>query len=839
MKKIALIIISTILLSLGLVYTLLFTSLGNSILKPSIENKINAYAPLKLELSEFALDTSTIKILIKIDEDNTVVAEGTYSIFAQTFDIDYHVDLGKLSSFNELAQAKLSGELKTDGNVNGNMDLFKIKGQSHLAQSDTKYSIIVKDLALEKAAIKLTDARIQDFLAMAGQEPYAKGKIDLHMQVNDLTPERMKADLALDLKKATLNAKVLKKEFGLTLSKTGLSSELKANLQGEDLKYIFDLNSELAMLSSKGKMNVTRKSIDSVYSVNIAELALLQSITSSAIRGPFSTQGKINGDTKKLLIKGETDVASSKSSYDVSLKDLQASKVIVTIKDASLEKLLYMLGEEKYAKATINADIQLNDLNPKTLDGKALIKLSKGKINQGIMKRSFDVNLPKTDFDFQSQVNLQGKNVNYTLALNSNLAKINSKGDFQPESMYTKASYDINIKELALLKPLTGSVLRGPLSTSGGLEGDKKELHLKGKSDLAKSTTTYDITLKEYAPTSALVNIKNARLSKLLYLTDQPNYAEGNLNLNTQLTSIASLNGKIKMNISKGLVHKSLVKRDFNISMPYTKFEMQSDSTIKDDKLTAKTSLKSNLATLKMKETSLDIKTLSFATDYDLFVPFLERLEPILERKMFGEVKANGQITQDKKLIITAHSKIFHGKINAKMVDEKINADFTDLHAIEVLKTLGYPEVMDAPINGTFTYNTKTQKGKLDSRFDQATLTRSKMTDLFKNLTHTDLSKERFNKGSLISLINKEIINSDFQMTSKTISLKSKKFIINSKKQIIDARFALKIKEYPGDVIIKGNISSPSIKLDAKSVLTPEIEKKVGKEINRFLKKLF
>lgn len=839
MKKIALIITSAIVLILGLVYTLLFTSLGNNILKPSIENKINAYAPLKLELSEFSLDTNTIRVLIKVDEANTILAEGTYSIFNQTFDINYHVDLGKLSSFNALAQAKLAGKLKTDGNINGHMDLFKIKGQSHLAKSDTQYSIIIKDLALEKAAIKLSDGHIQDFLSMTTQEPYANGRIDLHAQINDLNPEHMKADLALDLTQARLNAKILKKEFGLTLSKTGLDSKLKAKLEGDDLKYIFDLNSELATLSSKGQMKVSQKSIDAAYNIDIKELALLQSITSSSVRGPFSTHGDINGDTHNLLVQGETDIAASKSSYDISLKDLNPSKVLVTIKDASLEKLLYMLGEEKYAQATINADIQLNNLDPKALDGKALIKVSKGKINRKVMRRSFDVNLPKTDFDFGSVVNLKAKNINYTLDLNSNLAKINSKGDFQPESMHTKASYNINIKELALLKPLTGSVLRGPLSTSGGLNGDKKELHLKGKSDLARSRTTYDIMLKEYSPVSALVDIKNAQLSKLLYLLDQPNYAEGDININTKLTSVASLNGKIKMGITKGLVHKTPVKKDFNISMPYTKFELQSESTIKDDKLTANTRIHSNLATLKMKKTSLDIKTLAFKTDYDLFVPFLERLEPILERKLFGEVRADGEIRQDKKLIITAHSKIFQGKINAKIVDEKINADFTDLRAIEILKTLGYPEVMDAPINGTFAYNTKTQKGKLDSKFDQATLTRSKMTDLFKNLTRTDLSKERFNKGSLISLINKEIINSDLQMTSKTMSLKSKKFIINSKKQIIDARFALKIKKYPGDVIIKGNISSPSVKLDAKSVITPEIEKKVGKELDRFLKKLF
>jgi hypothetical protein len=76
-------------------------------------------------------------------------------------------------------------------------------------------------------------------------------------------------------------------------------------------------------------------------------------------------------------------------------------------------------------------------------------------------------------------------------------------------------------------------------------------------------------------------------------------------------------------------------------------------------------------------------------------------------------------------------------------------------------------------------------------------------------------------------------------MQSKNVSMKSKKFILNSEKELIDARFGLKVKQYPGDIIVKGNINAPKVTLDAKSMITPEIEEKVGKEINRFLKKLF
>ncbi len=839
MKKTALIVTSSVFLFLSLIYVALFTSVGNNLLKPVIEAKVNENLPLKIRLSEFLLDTKSLRLLIELDSDNTLLAQGNYSLFDQSFDIDYTLELNSLSNIKELAEQNLSGKLFTEGNIKGDMELFKIKGEGDLARSRTDYAAVIKEMALQKAAIKLKDAHIQEILSMTGEKPYAEGKIDLHVQLNDLNPKDMEGSVALDVKEARLNAELLKKEFGLTLSKTSLKSDLKAKLKGESVKYLFTLDSELAKFYSKGQVEVGARSIDSNYRVQIQELALLRSVTNAPLRGPFSTQGDISGDEKELLIKGRSNIADSKSSYDVKLKELSPSKVIIHIKDARLDRLLYMLGEAQFASAKINADIEFNDLNPKTLKGEANIRLSEGKVNQKLMSKEFKIKLPKTSFKLQASTALKPEKINYTLSLSSNLAKIKSKGEVNPQDIRTRASYGIDIKELALLKPITSLPLRGPLATSGKLSGDKKELVIKGSSNLAGSKTDYELILEELSAKSAKVLMKNAELSKLLYLLGEPSYAEGRLNAEIDLDSIASLNGILKVGVSKGLVHKKIVKKNFDINLPYTKFDLKSDATIKDDKLRAKTVLSSNLATLKMNKSSFDIKRVSFLSDYDIFIPFLQRLEPILERKLYGELRANGEIRKDKQLTLTAHSKIFQGEFNAKIVDDKIDADFKELHAIGLLKMLGYPEVMDAPVNGTLVYNTKSKKGKLVTRFERAVLTRSKMTDLIQGLTRTDLTKERFNKGSLVSVINKEIINSDLKMQSKRASLKSKKFIINSKKQLIDARFALKIKEYPGDVIVKGSINSPKVKLDAKSMITPQIEKKVGKEIDRFLKKLF
>ena len=839
MKKTVLIFILLFIFLVASTYTLAFTQTGNNLLKPTIEAKINSTSPVPIVLKEFTLTTSKIKILIELDPSNTILAYGNYSLFSQDFDINYELKLTQLANLSKFAQRKLSGELLSDGKILGNVDTFSVKGTSNLAKSDTHYTIILKELNLNKAAIKLSNLDIKTLLAMVGEQPYSSGKIDLHVQLNDLRPEQMKGSVVATLKKANLNAKILKKELGFQLSRTALKSNLKATFEGQSIKYLFTLDSELAKLYSKGKANLTKNSIETIYKINIKELALLKSVTKSELRGPFATQGVIVGDKKELMIKGKTDIAASDSSYDVKLKNLNPSKVIVHIKNAKLDKLLYMSGQEKFASANINADISLNNLDPKNLDGKALVKLSNGKINQAIMQKNFDIKLPRTNFTLRADTTLNKDTINYTLALASNLAKINSKGKLKTEALQTDANYRIDIKELALLKPLTNSPLRGPFATSGTIKGDEKTMKVQGKSNLAQSKTSYDIQLKEFAPKQINLSIENAKLDKLLYFVGEPSYAKGEINLNTNLNSISPLNGKIILTINKGLSNTKAVKKGFDINLPSTKFNMRSDAVIKDDNLLAKTSFNSGLANIIMKKTELNTKTTAFKTDYLLTVPSLLKLEPLLERKLYGKFSAQGEVKKEKQLIITAHSDIFNGKFNAKIIDDDINADFKDLRSLNILKMLGYPQVMDAPINGNLVYNTKTRQGKLDSTFDRAALLRSKMTDLIGALTHTNLTKERFNQGSLVSIINKDIIKSTLKMQSKTVKLNSKKFIINAKKQLIDARFALQVKKYPGDVLVKGNINAPSVRIDAKSMITPEVEEKVSKEINRFLKKLF
>ncbi len=663
MKKTLLIITSTLLLILGLIYTLLFTQTGNNLLRPVIESKLNQYSSMPLELETFSLSTNSIKLILRLDRKNDVSLEGAYSLFTLDFDIDYAINLTDLSALSEHIQRRLAGQLLSEGKIQGNLDLFKIKGKSNLAQSDGQYALVIKEMELEKAAIKLENINIQTLLGMLGEKAYSSGKIDVLVQLNDLDPTAMQGSVAINIKEAKLNARTLHKEFGLTLSRTSLKGALKATLDGTNINYLTNIDSALATLYSKGKIETDKHSLNASYKIDIKELALLRSITKAPLRGPFFTQGRIQGKDKALTVTGSSDIAGSDTSYKVRLADLKPTTLTFKSKHASLEKLLYLAGE--------------------------------------------------------------------------------------------------------------------------------------------------------------------------------PSYADGKTDLHAEFSSITPMKGDVTLSIGKGIAHTKEIQKAFGLNLPYTSFDLTSTATIQNDRLQAKTNLRSNLATVRMNKTEYHLKNTTLLSDYDLFIPSLQKLERLLDKKLFGEVKAKGEIKKDKQLTLSAHSDIFNGKLDAQVVDEKIRASFTGIHAIEVLQMLGYPKVMDAPINGTLRYNTSTRQGKLESRFDKAVLMRSKMTDLISGLSRTDLTKERFNEGSLLSIIDKDIIRSDLDMHSKRVNLKSKKFIIDSKKQRIDANFALQIKKYKADILVTENINSPKVRLDAKSMITPEIEEKVGKEINRFLKRLF
>jgi len=417
---------------------------------------------------------------------------------------------------------------------------------------------------------------------------------------------------------------------------------------------------------------------------------------------------------------------------------------------------------------------------------------------------------------------------------------IYSQGYFSLFSQDFSINYNVKMEDLTKVQTLSKQKLKGQFFTKGTVKGDFKKFKIDGTSTLARSSTRYNANIKNMSVADANIYINNLNMQLFLKMIGQKNYLRGRTDLHVEITSTFPMNADISLNVKKAIVNTSILEKDFGIKVKQAYFNLNSKAIVKNDLLTAKTDLNTNLFKLNMKKTSLDINTQELKTDYNLHVDSLAKLESILGRKLNGRLDVNGDITKNEHLSINAYSNIFNGKLKANIKDENLKANFTNLHVKDISQMLGYPEVVDAPLNGTLTFNTKLRKGKLNSSFEGAVLLKSKMTDTVQKFTKTALTKQRFNKGSLVSDINGDIIKSKVKMESKKTKFKSKKFVLDTKKELIDARFNIKIKKYSGDIIVTKNIKKPKVQIDFASFLdNPKTKKKINREINRILDKLF
>ncbi|MGB5966522.1 MAG: hypothetical protein WBG65_13460 [Sulfurimonadaceae bacterium] len=1011
-------IVLSILLTLILViYTLLFTPFGNGIVKPILEAKLNTALNTKAVVETFTLDMSSFDLKIAVTPSNLITASGTYSPFSQSVDAAYTIAFEKMSELEVLLQRRSQGKIHVNGRAKGDALEMKIVGESDIASSQTHYDLTLKEFNPATVIATVDNAQLDELLALAGEKAYANANVSLQTDIKGIDVENFDGDISFLVSKGRVDRALMRRDFNITLPQTRFGAKVVSKLQGDSVDYAATVHSNLLTLSSQGGLIVAPLSMDLDYDLNIKELALLRPVINAPLRGAFATQGHVKGGEETLNVLGTSDIGGSDSRYDITLAHFIPSKVLATVKNAKLSKLLYLAGEEKYAEADVNLDVDLSDLDPENLQGSATLDISKGTVFSQTMKKAYGIALPKTDFNTRFNADLKGKEIDYTLSLLSNLAQINSKGSLEPATLKSDIAYDLNIKELALFRPLTNAPLRGPFATAGQIRGDKKAMRIQGRSDIAASDTTYDIALKEMQPHKLQAQIKNARLEKLIFMAGQPDFANGELNVDIKLDELNpdNLRGNVDVTVSKAAFNEKVLKRDYKIDLPKTTFESDisaklagrdirytasfvsdlaninskgslqpktsaidldlqlaisrlellkpitnaplrgplelsatakgdeksvkvkgsakiagSDagfnarlesfaprsiqakianmqlskilymveqphyadgllnvdvniddarkgklsgkilssvtqgrvdtktvekafefkampkttftakavSTLSKNTVDTKINVDSNLAKLKVKQARFNVDKASLHADYRADIPDLDKLYFATQRHLKGAVTASGELSKAKDLDFSAHTKLFGGRIDAKLHNDDFHADLKKLNTLGMLKMVIYPEIFDSALNGKLDYNLAKKSGTFYAKTTNGHFTKNQMLDLVKQYGKTDLYKENF-VSTFKSQIKEENIYTDLDMRSNKSSIIGKKVYLNSKTKQIDAKLDIIANNNPLKVKLKGNVNKPKVTIDASKLIERELKKEAGKQINKLLKGLF
>lgn len=653
-----------------IVYVVAFTSFGNGVLKPIIEQKITEQTKLESKFSVFRLSMSDFEIVLEIKDKNIIKAKGDYALFSQTFNIFYDVNLQNLQTLKPLTNSELRGAFYTNGNVKGDIDFMKIVGKSSVGGSDTSYNVELKELNPTSIIANIKDAKLAALLYMGAQNPYATADIDMDINFRDITPHKMDGEIILKTKNGKIDPKYMLSDFNVTIPQTSFSMDLDANLRGDDVNYKYELLSNLFKINSSGKVVPDPLQAELKYSLNIEDLEVLKPITDADVRGEFRVNGSVKGTKEKMVIDGVSDLASSDTTFQAILKEFVPSSVKAKVVNLDIAKLLYMVKQPHYTDGLFSMQADISDARSKSLSGKIVTTLTNGIFNSKYLSKTYEFSslMPKTTFNAITTTVLSGNIADTKVDFNSNIANIDIKSaKFNIKDASLKSDYRVVIPNLDNLFFITNQHMRGQLIANGDIS-KAEDLDFTTYSNVADGKVEAKLHNDDF-----YANLSSLKTTKLLHMLIYPEIVD------------AAIDAKVKYNLakSKGVANAKISdavfakNQMFDLLKQYTKFDMYRENfngdieaKIDEEDILASVDLRSKEASIKTDSTKLNTKTKHIDTDITLSAK-----KNVISAKLKGEISAPSVTIDLEKLMKSEAGKVIEEKVD-EVIKKEVNKLF-------------------------------------------------------------------------------------------------------------------------------------------------------------------
>ena len=598
-----------------------------------------------------------------------------------------------------------------------------------------------------------------------------------------------------------------------------------------DLKMEMILNREKINLDAD--FNILKKTIKASYKIDIKDLLNFETLTKEKLKGSLLLEGKLEEDGNLI---GNLQIFKGNINYflNIDMKNsFNISNILLKIESIELSEALYSINQPKYISGKLNSDINISSLKLKNMS--LIGNIKNGSFNKEVFQKSLSIDIPNDTFSLNTDVKVVDNSGKISYNFDSNLIKLIIDGKIDLITKLFNSTYNIDIKKLRMLEPIIKTKINGSFKTSGVAEGNITDIKVIGKTDVAEGDTKYKVLVKNKKIDKINAQIKNIKLDKLLFILNQPKYAKANLNIDLNINSWETLNGKILLNLKNGILNKTIVKRDFNISLPKKPyFTLNLDATlINKDLIKSELLFNSFVGKLKMKD-SIRKKDI-FTTNFTLNISDLNKLKFITKQKMRGDFNLNGDLKFDKNLTVNFNSKKFDGLIKGNLIDNQLKIKLKEISSISLLKTLYYPEVFNSKFNIDFQYDLKNLKGISYLESSKGNFIENKLTKNVNKFLKIDLTKEVYDEIKIETKIYKKldhtILNSSLLIKNSRSGLKSDKIYMDLNSSSINSKFNFYYKKFDIDFAVKGALTHPNVKFDFKNILKTLFKEKVNKKL--------
>ena len=470
--------------------------------------------------------------------------------------------------------------------------------------------------------------------------------------------------------------------------------------------------------------------------------------------------------------------------------------------------IFYMLFFTKIGNSTISKYIE-NSFNEKQND----------------FKLKFDTFLINTN-----EINLVA-NINDSSKIKID-GKISSLFDLKAEFIYK-----IDIKDLSIFNNIVQKELKGSLQANGDLITKNGLSTIIGTSNIANSSTKYEINLNKTDIKSLDLDIKNANIDELLALLSEPIYSFGKLNLKTKLIKNSSnfFNGDFLFDINDGKINNEIVQKEFNFPIKQTiTYNLKSLNKLENTNVLSDIKLISSLANLDMKNLIIDLVTKDISSNYFLDILNLRQIEEFINIALNGDLKVVGNINKNQKTLkIDGNSNIAGGVANFVLLDDNLDLKLKDANSLKLLYILNKDQFFNSNLSLDSNYNIVSKIGNINIEVKNGNFIKNNFIQKIEDFTKIDLSKEIFEYGTINSKIDNKKIYSNLNLTSKKSDIKSKDSFIDFNKNIIDTKLDINLNKNIFSVKLEDDLNKPKIIVDVQDLIKNILEKKLDKYINK------
>ena len=801
-------------------YCVLFSSFGNSVLKPFVEKIASEKIGMEFRLEKFELGFSSFDILAIINGELSVESRGKYSLFSSQFDLNYNT---QAKNFNGMQI-----DLSLKGEALGSFDNFVANGSGSLAGSSIRFASRIKDYAPLELKLDAKELDLAALSMIALKKAYITGKLSA---VADIAGQEGTAKLN---SAKIIITKEAQNDFGISLPANfalSLNSDIK--LLGKQVAATTRVKSALANLSAKNtSYNFENGEITSDFNVDIANLAALEPIIKQKLNGSI----KVAGNTK--IANGAMEFLDAKinglgGEILASLKD---NELNANIKNLKLAQALSLAGLVPLANSDISGTAKITNLNDtKKIKGSANLTLSNGVLNHKQMNSLLGSDLSSdVSFNVQNKLEIASGTLNFDSVLNSPVIEnLGAKGS------YTLANGDAKIDlagKIADLGAIFGSGAKSPVNIKANVGLKAGELS-DGDIDIKGFGGQILAKVKGKALNA---NIKNIKAEQVLAMTTFGSLFNGEVNAELSLDglNLQNLNGRGELSVKNGVFNAAAMSKLLETEFPENvKFSLNFKPTFTNSVAYFSSNFASDIANISKFDGSYNLQKNALDAAYSANVSDLSKLSFLTGVALYTPLNLSGKIASTKQAIdASANSDIFGSNTDITFKSGVLNANMKNAKIEQILKALGYEQFYIGTTNMAFDYNTASKFGEFNANILNAHLAKSGLTVLISSvLGGRDITTEVYENGVVKGTIKGDIITFDANMHSKRSDINVKQASINTKSKALKIPVSANYEKTDIGIDITGTTEAPKYALSSQ-YLKQKAEQGVEKLIDKAFK---